>query len=124
MLPSRLELVRKRDLRKGNREGASFTKVTCSIDTSTEGSGNCLNQAQSKTGTLLCPTIITPVKSFKDMGEILLRYADTSIAHCDCNLPVIRFERNLHSPLRWSELQGIIEEIGNYSLKLSSLSID
>lgn len=81
MLPSRLELVRKRDLRKGYREGASFTKVACSIDTSTKGPGNCLDQAQSKTGTLLCPTIITPVKSFKDMGEIILRYAYTSVAH-------------------------------------------
>ena len=81
MLPSRLELVRKRQLREGNREGASFTKVTCSIDTSTKGSGNCLNQAQSKTGTLLGPTIVTPVKSFKDMGEIILRYADASVAH-------------------------------------------
>ena len=73
--------MRKRQLRKNDRKGAAFTQVACSIDTSTNRSGNRLNQAQSETGAVLCPTIITPVEPFKDVGEIILRYADTSIAH-------------------------------------------
>ena len=74
-------MVRKRQLRESDREGAAFAQVACSVDTSTKGSGNCLNQAQSETRAVLCPTIITPVEPFKDVGEIILRYADTSIAH-------------------------------------------
>ena len=77
----RLELMRKRHLRESDRESAALTQVACGVDTSTKGSGNCLNQAQSETGAVLCPTIITPVEPFKDVGEIILRYADTSIAH-------------------------------------------
>ena len=91
-------------------ESASFTRVTFYINTSTKRPGNRLDQTQSKTGTVLCSTIITPVKSFKDMGEIIFRYTDTRVAHCNCDLPIIRFERNCYVPLRWSELQGIVKE--------------
>jgi hypothetical protein len=85
---------------------------------------NCLNEAQSKTGATLCPTYITPVESFEYMGEIIFRYSDTRITDGNGNLPIIRIDRNRDRAFRWSVFQGIIEEIGNHALKLSSFSVD
>lgn len=119
-----LELVRKRQLRKGDGEGTSLTRLTFSIDITTVGTGNCLNEAKAKTGTSLCPTSITPVEPFKYMRKIILRDSDPRITDGERNLPIFCTDRNRNIPCSWSVLQGIIEEIGNHSLELSWLSID
>jgi hypothetical protein len=85
---------------------------------------DCLNEAQSKTGTTLCPTYVTPIESFEYMGEIIFRYADTRITDGNGNLPIIRIDRNRDRAFGWSVFQSIIKEVGNHALKLSSFSVD